>query len=74
VQSSACVCVQDEELMASAAFRSEGRLPVLSWGSSTSSASIWRCSQPKVRPSQGRYTIPYSRFLHPPAAGVRSGL
>lgn len=34
--------ITDEELEASAAFRSESRLPVLTWGSSASAASIWR--------------------------------
>lgn len=38
----------DDDLAASAGFRAEGRLPVLTWGSSLSSASIWRSSQPKV--------------------------
>ena len=31
-----------------AAFRSEGRWPCLTWASSTSGASLWRASQPKV--------------------------
>lgn len=31
-----------------ASFRSEGRLPVLSWGCGHDAASLWRCSQPKV--------------------------
>lgn len=35
-------------LRKTAAFRSEGRLPVLSWGCGVDGASIWRCSQPKV--------------------------
>lgn len=38
----------DEELLICAAFRSEQRLPVLTWGSAYSSASIWRASQPRV--------------------------
>lgn len=38
----------DEELVASASFRSEHRLPALTWGSSTSAASLWRSSQPRV--------------------------
>lgn len=38
----------DEELMICAAFRSEQRLPVLTWGSPFCSASIWRASQPRV--------------------------
>ena len=39
----------DDTMLAEvAAFRSEGRLPTLSWGSSTTAASIWRSSQPKV--------------------------
>lgn len=41
--------VSDDELLASAAFRSEGRLPVLTWGRHDSSGSLWRSSQPKVR-------------------------
>lgn len=40
--------MSDEELSLSASFRSEGRLPVLTWGSRHSSASLWRSSQPKV--------------------------
>ena len=40
--------ITDEELLASAAFRSEQRLPALTWGSPHSAASIWRSSQPKV--------------------------
>lgn len=35
-------------LKGSAAFRSEGRLPSLTWGSSKHCGSIWRSSQPKV--------------------------
>jgi len=31
-----------------ASFRSEGRLPVLSWGCGNDAASLWRCSQPRV--------------------------
>lgn len=31
-----------------ALFRSEGRLPALTWMSQTDGASLWRCSQPKV--------------------------
>mmetsp|Transcript_27117 Transcript_27117/g.41614 ORF Transcript_27117/g.41614 Transcript_27117/m.41614 type:complete len:761 (+) Transcript_27117:531-2813(+) len=31
-----------------ASFRSEGRLPALTWSSGTDGASIWRCAQPKV--------------------------
>ena len=31
-----------------AAFRSEQRLPALSWASGIDGASIWRCSQPKI--------------------------
>jgi len=31
-----------------AAFRSEGRMPVLTWGNSVDGASIWRSSQPRV--------------------------
>lgn len=38
----------DEALVAVAAFRSESRLPVLTWGDSSSAGSIWRSSQPKV--------------------------
>ena len=38
----------DEMLRDVAAFRSEGRLPTLSWGRRDSAASIWRSSQPKV--------------------------
>ena len=40
--------VSDDELLQSAAFRSEGRLPALSWASKVDAASIWRSSQPKV--------------------------
>jgi myotubularin-related protein 1/2 len=31
-----------------AAFRSEQRLPALTWTSGTDGASLWRCSQPKI--------------------------
>lgn len=31
-----------------AAFRSEGRMPVLTWGNAMDGASIWRSSQPRV--------------------------
>lgn len=40
--------MSNEELLLSAAFRSEHRLPVLTWGAAASSASIWRASQPRV--------------------------
>ncbi len=38
----------DHELFPIAAFRSEGRVPVLTWGRQRDNASIWRSSQPKV--------------------------
>lgn len=38
----------DDLLRAVAAFRSRGRIPVLSWTSSHSQAAITRCSQPQV--------------------------
>ncbi|XP_048270601.1 myotubularin-related protein 2 isoform X4 [Bombus affinis] len=38
----------DEDLQASAAFRSRGRLPVLSWIHPESQATITRCAQPLV--------------------------
>ncbi|GMH63205.1 hypothetical protein TL16_g03653 [Triparma laevis f. inornata] len=40
--------ITDDELIQVAAFRSEGRLPIMSWGNGSDSGSIWRCSQPKV--------------------------
>lgn len=38
----------DEDLRAVAAFRSRGRIPVLSWIHPESQATITRCSQPLV--------------------------
>ncbi|XP_023287539.1 myotubularin-related protein 2 isoform X2 [Orussus abietinus] len=38
----------DEDLQASAAFRSRGRIPVLSWIHPESQATITRCAQPSV--------------------------
>lgn len=38
----------DEELRSVAAFRSRGRIPVLSWIHPESQATITRCSQPLV--------------------------
>lgn len=38
----------DEDLQASASFRSRGRLPVLSWIHPESQATITRCAQPLV--------------------------
>ncbi len=38
----------ERNLSAIAAFRSEGRIPVLTWGRQHDNASIWRSSQPKV--------------------------
>lgn len=38
----------DEELAACAAFRSEQRLPALTWGRPGSTGSLWRASQPRV--------------------------
>eukprot|EP00977_Amphora_coffeiformis_P019417 scaffold7221_cov165-Amphora_coffeaeformis.AAC.10 len=35
-------------LQQSAAFRSEQRLPALTWASGVDGASLWRCSQPKI--------------------------
>ena len=35
-------------LQQSAAFRSEQRLPALTWSSGVDGASLWRCSQPKI--------------------------
>lgn len=40
--------VTDDEIIAVSQFRSEQRVPVLCWGRQRDSASIWRCSQPKV--------------------------
>ncbi|XP_026467361.1 myotubularin-related protein 2-like [Ctenocephalides felis] len=42
------VSCTDDDLRAVAAFRSRGRLPVLSWIHPISQASITRCSQPLV--------------------------
>lgn len=39
---------KDDDLRASAAFRSKGRLPVLSWIHPESQATITRCAQPLV--------------------------
>ena len=38
----------DEEVICAAAFRSEGRLPVLTWAGRDEMGSIWRSSQPKI--------------------------
>jgi myotubularin-related protein 1/2 len=35
-------------IRACAAFRSENRLPALTWSSGIDGASLWRCSQPKI--------------------------
>mmetsp|Transcript_1233 Transcript_1233/g.5226 ORF Transcript_1233/g.5226 Transcript_1233/m.5226 type:complete len:950 (-) Transcript_1233:543-3392(-) len=40
--------VSDNELGAVASFRSERRIPALTWGRAGDAGSIWRCSQPKV--------------------------
>ena len=40
--------ITDKTLKLCGAFRSEGRIPILSWGNSADAGSIWRCSQPKV--------------------------
>jgi len=45
-----------------AVFRSEKRLPVLTWGNRNDKASIWRCSQPKVG-LQGNRSSADERFL-----------
>lgn len=37
-----------KQLKRCASFRSENRLPALSWARDANSAGIWRCSQPKV--------------------------
>jgi len=55
--------VEGRRLLAkTAAFRSEGRLPALSWGSGIDGASIWRCSQPKVG-LQGNRSSHDERYL-----------
>jgi hypothetical protein len=38
----------DQDLLAIAAFRSEQRIPALTWGRKRDAASIWRSSQPRV--------------------------
>jgi myotubularin-related protein 1/2 len=40
--------LDDAAIASVAGFRSEGRLPTLSWGYAKSAGSIWRSSQPKV--------------------------
>mmetsp|Transcript_35675 Transcript_35675/g.72716 ORF Transcript_35675/g.72716 Transcript_35675/m.72716 type:complete len:885 (+) Transcript_35675:54-2708(+) len=40
--------MDDASIAAVACFRSEGRLPTLTWGYARSAGSIWRSSQPKV--------------------------
>ena len=45
-----------------AAFRSEGRMPVLTWGNSVDGASIWRSSQPRVG-LQGNRSSADEQFL-----------
>ncbi|CAG0920228.1 unnamed protein product [Notodromas monacha] len=47
-------CASEEDLIASAAFRSRERLPVLSWLHPETQASITRCSQPMVGVSAKR--------------------
>ncbi len=51
----------ERELPAIAAFRSEGRIPVLTWGRQRDNASIWRSSQPKVGMQQN--TCPQDESL-----------
>lgn len=58
--SSFCTCASYPELLIvpssigdgllanAATFRSEARVPTLSWASTADAASIWRCAQPKV--------------------------
>lgn len=60
VNTSYCMCASYPELLIvpssigdgllanAATFRSEARVPTLSWASTADSASIWRCAQPKV--------------------------
>jgi len=45
-----------------AAFRSEGRMPVLTWGNSIDGASIWRSSQPRIG-LQGNRSSADERYL-----------
>uniref|UniRef100_A0A8C3WDU8 phosphatidylinositol-3,5-bisphosphate 3-phosphatase n=1 Tax=Catagonus wagneri TaxID=51154 RepID=A0A8C3WDU8_9CETA len=46
--------VKDDDLSKVAAFRAKGRIPVLSWIHPESQATITRCSQPLVGPSDKR--------------------
>lgn len=45
-----------------AAFRSEGRMPALTWGNSIDGASIWRSSQPRIG-LQGNRSSADERYL-----------
>jgi len=51
-------------LRQTASFRSEGRLPVCTWGNGTDAASIWRCSQPKVGLQGNRSSADEAFTLH----------
>lgn len=52
-----------------AAFRSENRLPALTWGNSRDGGSIWRSAQPKVG-LQGNRNVDDERYLY--AIGVEA--
>ena len=52
-----------------AAFRSEGRMPVMTWGSSIDGASLWRSSQPRVG-LQGNRSAADERYLRLIAEGA----
>ncbi|CAB3368858.1 Hypothetical predicted protein [Cloeon dipterum] len=55
-------CASDEDLKAVAAFRSRGRVPILSWIHPTSQAALLRCAQPLVGVS-GRRSREDERYI-----------
>ena len=50
--------VDDDHLRDVAAFRSRGRIPILSWQHRESGRALWRCSQPLVGKSNSRSRRP----------------
>ena len=55
--------INDKEILQCASFRSEGRIPSLTWGAALHSGSIWRSSQPKVG-LQGNQNSSDEKFLN----------
>jgi len=67
--------INDKEVLQCATFRSEGRIPSLTWGNGSHAGSIWRSSQPKVglQGNQNSYDEKFLNLMAESASNIYGG-